>query len=534
MKNLNFLSTGQIFPPLEEAKRIGACAEYDLMYDGNTYAVEEMHFRQTLNNLNRLAVLLGWTDSYVAVEYNYFQLCSIKTADFVCGELPDIVSAAKDEKVRARQQKVLDDIRKSTNHDVKFYDGAIDVSKYGESYLRVYARDGKNTYTLQSPAIIIRVTDEEDDYEVLNYVVAWLTDNDTRLQVRIHGKGSYTKREYRVTAALTDDLSRQKRYRHAGTVNGKSDLYTLIQDRYTDEVFRCRLFKIAEQIGKDEVVPTYLDDFAIIQLSNVKNSDRTRGMSDYDRFDSVVASIQRTMTEVQLILDKYIAPSMAVPEDALTECDSTGENIMEIGKAIGVPDGGIIPQFLEPDLSKLEMCYRQLEFNVARIKELSEMGAALSSETNVSNISTETMRAQFASACKKAERLTTRNEGAVKKLFHLLSMHGYGEVIPEDDITITWYDGLPNDEEKEVRVAAAKVQAGLSNRKEEYMNRFCHTEEQADSMWDRYLQEQNDLNQISVAGAFNPFAAPNEDTDAGGDSDGNAETPPAKPEDNDE
>ena len=62
MTNLEFLKAGQIFPPLSEAKRIGACADYDLMFDGNTYAVEEKHFKETLKNLNKLATLLGWTD----------------------------------------------------------------------------------------------------------------------------------------------------------------------------------------------------------------------------------------------------------------------------------------------------------------------------------------------------------------------------------------------------------------------------------------------------------------------------------------
>ena len=143
MKNLDFLKAGQMFPPLEEAKRVGACIDYDLMYDGNTYAVEEKHFRQTLNNLNKLACLLGWTSSYVAVEYNYFQLCSIKTADFVCGEIPDIVSNASDGKEKKRQQEIIDTIRKETKFDIKHYDAWVDVSRYGESYLRIYAKNCK-------------------------------------------------------------------------------------------------------------------------------------------------------------------------------------------------------------------------------------------------------------------------------------------------------------------------------------------------------------------------------------------------------
>ena len=534
MKNLNFLGAGQIFPPLEEAKRIGAIVDYDLMFDGNTHAVEENHFKQTLRNLNKIAVMLGWTGSYISVEYNYFQLTSIKTADFVCGEIPDILSNAEDDSLRKRQPETIDEIRAFTIHDTKFYDGVTDVSKYGESYLRVYPHktESRNTYTLQSPAMIITVTDEEDDYEVTNYVVSWFNDVHTVLHVQIHYRGYYIKRDYKIREAVSHDLSKQRRYEEADTVNDKRDLYLLLNDRTTDEIFRCKPYVIESQIGADQLVETHLDDFAIIRLSNIKNSSRHHGMSDYDRIDSIVASIQRTVTQVQLIFDKYTTPTMAVPIEALAA--EGGEHVMQIGKAVGVPEGGIIPQFLEPDLSKLEYYFRQLEFNVDRIKELSEMGAALSSETNVSNISTETMKAQFASATKKAERLSTRNTDAVKKLFHLLSMYGYKEVIPEENISITWYDGLPNDEEKDVRVATMKVQSGLSNRREEYKNRFNHTDAEFDKMWDDYLEEQSDLNTVSAVGnMFNPFNPSNlpdsAKEDSGDGADGNGDKTAQKP-----
>ncbi len=517
MKNLNFLNKGQIFPPLEEAKRIGAIADYDLMFDGNTHAVEERHFRQTLDNINRLALLLGWRKTYMSVESNYFQLTSIKTADFVCGELPDILSASDDEAKKERQQNILDEIRKVTMHDKKFYDGIVDTSKYGEAYFRVYFSKqlNRNTYTLQSPAMIIPVTDEEDDYEITNYVVAWLKDN-KQLCVQIHYKGYYIKRDYKVREAFPSELCTSKRFEPYEADNAKSDLYSLVLDRATDEIFRCKAYKIEEQIGSDVKVETLLDDFAIVPLSNIKNSDRTHGMSDYDRIDSHVASNQRTLTEISLIFDKYTTPTMAVPTEALRE--DGGENIMEIGKAVGIPEGGIIPQFLEPDLAKLEYYFRMLEYNVARIKELSEMGAALTSETTISNISTETMKTLYASAIKKSQRLTSRNTESVKKLFHLLSMSGYGEPIPEDDINVVWYDGLPDDEQKEVLVATQKITAGLSSRKRELQTRFEHTPEEAEQIVQEALEEEADFNAVRALGGFtNPFNSPTSGADGSGE-----------------
>ncbi|MDE6441213.1 MAG: phage portal protein [Clostridia bacterium] len=507
MTNLDFLKEGQIFPPLSEAKRIGAIADYNLMFDGNTYAVEEKHFKETLKNLNKLAVLLGWTDSYVAVEYNYFKLLSKKTADFVCGEIPDITATNASDAKRKKEQAVLDDIRTNTQFDLKHYDAWLDVSKYGEEYLRIYTREKKNTFTLQSPAMIIRITDEEDDYEVKNYVVAWLSDNCKVLKVQIHYKGYYIVRSFSVeTCRGGEPFVNQKRYESANIENNKSDIYSLVCDRYTDEIFRCSFFRIKQQLKSDEKVNTGLDDFAIVPLTGIMDAERDHGVSDYDDISSIVSQMQRTMTQVQLIFDKYTTPTMGVPVEALTECEQTGENIVEIGRAIGIPENGVMPQFIEPDLTKLEMYFRQLEFSIARIKELSEMGAAFNADSSVGNVAVETMKATYTSAIKKAERLTTKNTDNIKRLFHLISMVGYDCIVPVEDIQITWYDGLPNDEEKDVRIANTKVQGGLSSRKAEYQNRFNGTEEGFDDMWTQLLQEENDMNSMRAVGSmFNPF-----------------------------
>lgn len=512
MTNLDFLKAGQIFPPLSEAKRIGACADYDLMFDGNTYAVEERHFKETLKNLNKLAVLLGWTDSYIAVEYNYFKLLSKKTADFVCGEIPDITATNKNDTVRKKEQAVLDDIRTATAFDLKHYDAWLDVSKYGEEYFRVYTRANeagkKNTFTLQSPAMIIRVMDEEDDYEVKNYVVAWISDNCKILKVQIHFKGYYIARSYSLAPCMgSEPFVNQKRYESAADVeNNKTDLYTLVRDRYTDEIFRCSFFKIKEQLSEDEKVETHLDDFAIVPITGIMDAVRNHGVSDYDDISSIVSQMQRTMTQVQLIFDKYTTPTMGVPVDALMQCEENGENIVEIGRAIGIPEGGVMPQFIEPDLTRLEMYFRQLEFSIARIKELSEMGAAFNADSSVGNVAVETMKATYTSALKKAERLTTKNTDNIKRLLHLISMVGYDCLVPVEDIQITWYDGLPNDEEKDVRVATMKVQSGFTSRKDEYINRFNHTQEAFDDMWTQLLQEESDMNSVrTVGGMFNPF-----------------------------
>ena len=144
MTDLNFLSVGKLFPPIEEAKRIGAYTEYDLLFDGNSHAVEAKHFRETLKNLNTLAMKMGWTDSYLSIEMNYFRFISKKTMDFVCGEYPDITAGDK-------KNELIDEIRRETVFDKKHNDAWLSVSRYGLCPLRIYRDGAHDTFTLVNP-----------------------------------------------------------------------------------------------------------------------------------------------------------------------------------------------------------------------------------------------------------------------------------------------------------------------------------------------------------------------------------------------
>lgn len=440
MTNLDFLNAGQIFPPLSEAKRIGKCADYGFMYDGNVFAAEERHFKETQKNLNRVADLLGRADGYTAVVYNYFKLLSKKTADCICGDFPDIKATNTNETVGQKEQVVLDAVRADTVFDIKHYDAWLDVSKYGEAYFRVYTLGNKNTFTLLSPAAVIRVTDGEDGYEVKNFVVARFDDNCEGLKVEIHFKGYYIARTYRIERCAAEELFiNQIRYEIAAVDNPNPELYTLVRDRYTDEIFRCPFFRLKEQTVADEKVETQLDDFAIVPITGIADAARSGGVSDYDDVAPLISQMQSTMNQMQLVFDKYTIPTIGVSADALTQCEENGANIFETGKAISISESGVMPQFIEPDFSRLEIYFRQLEFSLARIKELSEMGAAFDPDGSAANHGVENLK-------RKAARLTARNTANIKKLLHLISMNGYERAVPVEDISVIWNGGYSSRE----------------------------------------------------------------------------------------
>jgi hypothetical protein len=113
----------------------------------------------------------------------------------------------------------------------------------------------------------------------------------------------------------------------------------------------------------------------------------------------------------------------------------------------------------------------------------------------------------YTSELKKAERLTTRNTDKVKKLFSLLSK-SYGTAIPEDEISVTWYDGLPNSEQADITISEMKIRNHLTSRREELRTRYNKTEEEIDVIMEEAMQEQSDFSTYNaVGGGFGGFGS---------------------------
>lgn len=518
MTDLSFLSIGKAFPPIEEAKRIAECTENELLFEGNSHAAETKHFRETLSNLNKLALKLGWTDSYLAVELNFFKFMSKKTMDFVCGEYPDITVSGDNRKNKGEKspkQKVIDEIRKNTQFDEKHGDTWIKVPMYGSCPWRIY-RDGEHdTFTLVQPQNFFKIVSPEDPYKVTQYVITNLAYDEkvkkVILTAQIHEKGQFTTRQFycKPFSGFPAGKINGLRYVQQAMYNTeKANIYTLILDRLTDEIFRWAPVTIEQEITKNPVpTPTNLDDFAIIEINNIKKSDGVYSACDYADVESIVAAQQRVLTEVQLIFDKYTVPTGYGDSDMLAFDEHVGENFFEIGKWYGIPRDGVVPGFIQPDISRLEVYFRKLEYLDKQLQILSEFGGVMSAGGVPSGIAVDTMKSMYTSELKKAERLTTRNTDKVKKLFSLLSK-SYGTAISEDEISVTWYDGLPNSEQADITVSEMKIRNHLTSRREELRTRYNKTEEEIDDIMEEVMQEQSDFSTYNaVSGGFGGFGS---------------------------
>ena len=516
MTDLSFLSIGKAFPPIEEAKRIAECTENELLFEGNSHAAETKHFRETLSNLNKLALKLGWTDSYLAVELNFFKFMSKKTMDFVCGEYPDITVSGNNKKRKEKKnpkQEIINEIRKNTQFDEKHGDTWIKVPMYGSCPWRIYRDGDHDTFTLVQPQNFFKIVSPEDPYKVTQYVITNLAYDEkvkkVVLTAQIHEKGKFTTRQFycKPFSGFPAGKINGLRYAQQAMYNTeKANIYTLILDRLTDEIFRWSPVTIEQEITKNPVpTPTNLDDFAIIEINNIKKSDGVYSACDYADVESIVAAQQRVLTEVQLIFDKYTVPTGFGDVDMMNFDDKVGENFFEIGKWYGIPRDGVKPEFIQPDISRLEVYFRKLEYLDKQLQILSEFGGVMGSGTVPSGIAVDTMKSMYTSELKKAERLTTRNTDKIKKLFSLLSK-SYGTAISEDEISVTWYDGLPNSEQADITISEMKIRNHLTSRREELRTRYNKTEEEIDDIMEEVMQEQSDFSTYNaVGGGFGGF-----------------------------
>lgn len=518
MTDLSFLEIGKAFPPIEEAKRIAECIENELLFEGNSHAAETKHFRETLSNLNKLALKLGWTDSYLAVELNFFKFMSKKTMDFVCGEYPDITvssDSGKKKGTKNPKQEIIDTIRKNTQFDEKHGDTWIKVPMYGSCPWRIYRDGDHDTFTLVKPQNFFKVVSPEDPYKVTQYVITNLAYDEEKKKViltaQIHEKGQFTTRQFycKPFSGFPAGKINGLRYVQQAMYNTeKANIYTLILDRLTDEIFRWSPVVIEQEITQTSTpTPTNLDDFAIIEINNIKNADGVYSACDYADVESIVAAQQRVLTEVQLIFDKYTVPTGYGDSDMLAFDERVGENFFEIGKWYGIPQGGVIPGFIQPDISRLEVYFRKLEYLDKQLQILSEFGGVMSAGVVPSGIAVDTMKSMYTSELKKAERLTTRNTDKLKKLFSLLSK-SYGTLIPEDEISVTWYDGLPNSEQADITISEMKIRNHLTSRREELRTRYNKTEEEIDDIMEEVMQEQSDFATYNaMGGGFGGFGS---------------------------
>lgn len=406
LTNLDWIAPGKPFPPKSEKQRIKVYRENEKLFDGAHNAVFGEGFQEIEKYLKKRHV-----DPMVI--FNYPQLLTKKTADFVCGEMPDITVGKENSD---DLNSALDDM----GFGVVLYEAAMDLVRFGDAPVKIMS----DRISAASPDCWFPIVDATDLKRETHHVIAFPTDPDEdnrfrKIYVEIHTPGQVETREY--SAEPHEDG--------------------------TDIVF-------GSQIGGAKIRKTGLDGFGVLVLKNVSSSKNIHGMDDYGIMKSIVQGLMWRIHCVDQVLNKHSEPSMSVPESAMTFDKKYGW-YLDLGKAF------VRNNKDDPDINyvtwdgNLESCFKEIDILINQLYILTEMGAAFmdGGEGGRANSGTA-LKLRMVSPRIKARRIASINTHTVKNLI-VSAAHIKGlRDIKVQDIGLTWNDGLPDDRKETAEIIA--------------------------------------------------------------------------------
>ncbi len=392
LTDLDFLESGSAFPPISERKRLEEYRRNEILFNSGIP-------NEWQSDFSAIARRLGKKQSEIDTVFNYQQLISKKTADFVCGEPPTLETEQDTDKIikLLEQQEFFN----------KLYEMFIDISRFGNAVLKFKDK----SFTAVSPMFWFPICDKSDLKTIVQHVIAYPVNPDRNgkmqsLYVEIHEKGSFIERLYKFGGNI-------------GTV----------------------------EYEKKHV--TGLDDFAVQVLTNVTSSTSLFGMSDYKIISSIIEKLMWRFSCIDSVLDKHSEPSMSGPESAMTYDEQFGVSYLNLGKYFARADNE------SPDLKyitwdgNLESSFKEAEMLFNQLYILSEMGQAFA-DAGGNDSSGTALKLRLVSPRVKAARLAKLNNARVKSIIcTLCSLNGIS--VDYSGLTLHWNDGLPVDETEQIQ-----------------------------------------------------------------------------------
>lgn len=427
LHDLNWLQTNKPFPPKKEKDRLKRYRQNAMLFDGEHFFTSDYRYRDGTpvdsigvydKSVRRISRVIGNFEEVVSfpVLINYQRLMTMKMADLVCGEYPTITGSTPEENAQIKE------VREYSQLDSKLYSSVIDISRYGDSVIRIYKDDdGKVTFTNWDPSEWFPIVSQDGTNTITHHCLCWIEDisddltPDYRLHVQIHEvkkPGTYEARVYKMDSI-------------GGTI-GK-----LIR-------------------SQTQTVSTGLDVCAVLHLKSFSVTNTIYGYDDYMPIDSLLAEILARVGQISVILDKHADPNITGPVSMLEVDEHTGEYRLRTGKFYAVSPGEEQPKYMVWE-GQLSAAFKQLEFLINQLYIVSEMGSALLGDSNGGSqaISGTAMRFKMAGPLAKARRIANSLTLPIRQLISVLT----GSAIPYDRISIFWSDGLPDDPRENIEMA---------------------------------------------------------------------------------
>lgn len=430
--NLDWLNTGEAFPPRCEQARIRRYNENVMLFNGDHFSDGIFRHRgPTWGSMelykqcaSRISRVVGNFEDIISfpILMNYQRLMSLKMADLVCGEYPTITGGTSEE------NETLKDVREEVDFDSKLYSTVLDISRYGDAVWREYLEDGQKTFTCWDPREWYPIVSQDGTLKVTCHCLCWKenkTSNsmvaDWYLHVQLHWcdqerLGTYEEREYKLSS-------------DGGSIG---------------------------KLLSTKTVVTGFDRCAVFNLRAFATTDTVYGYDDYMPIDSILAEIMVRISQISAILDKHADPNITGPASMLELNPETGEYYLRAGKFFATSPGENKPEYMTWD-GQLSAAFNQLEFLINQLYILTEMGSALlgSVGSGTEAVSGTAMRFKMTNPLAKARRIANSLTKPVRNL--LSDLCG----VPTKNISVFWSDGLPDDPRENVEIC--KLATGVEN-----------------------------------------------------------------------
>jgi len=465
--NLDWLEEAKYFPPVSEIPRLKGYADNSNLFEDRPSLVlkpYEDRLKKIITSLNDDNWLSGWFN-YCP---NYWQLSTIKTADLMIGDKPNI-------KYEKKQNKV-DEALQYTDFFTKLNEMVFDNDSLGDCIVRPYIdSNSRRNFVSQDPSMWFPVVNPENIKEVKTDVLAWI--------VCTHQDANNPSRnKYELHAKIQNRGTFSVEYRKYSIKRMKIKEYT---DQITGETFlNYEVYMIGRLLDTKIETATYSQ--LVIHIPSITTSRSVYGTSNYERITATVAEIAIRESLASFILDQNSAPRLSAPDSAFVR---KGDRwvLKTGGRNFVVKAGEQAPIYITWDgnLSSNEERIKQLK---SELYSLSEMGTVLNHDDINSSQGYEALEVKMINPKLKARRMCTRFEAPLKQLIAYLIDD---KETKEEDISIIFNDGVPATENQTLDMAQKKKNLGVSLRSV-LIEYFGLSEEEADAEVEKARQESAD------------------------------------------
>jgi hypothetical protein len=423
----SYFQRGKPWPPSEEVGMGRRLTIYDqnlklwkCKHD-EVYVVLKKLYSDSDDEALKVLMLLNWHKNL-----------STLWADLLLSEKPKIKAGdetrdAGGNIVVPAEQAYIKDLIERLGLWLKAYALRIDMSRYGAGVAKVMAEEGqpaklqavppKNWFPVIGP-----------DGTAVGHIIAWTTDGHV-LNVEIHSDGWIESSKF---------------------VLNEGNIASLPFD----------IVDIETGYPKPLVFP----------VLNAVTSDDIYGTDDYQDCDPPIKRLEITFTRIGRILDAHSEPAFAVPEESIgPKNPATGERKFNSKTRIfPMEDGDQLPQYITWD-GQLTAAFMLIDKVLTQLYTISETcRCAFEPDTLGNAVSGKALRMLMMRPLKKSERAKLQFDPAFKDILKAISYldvkNKVTGAVRLDQIDITWYDGLPEDEMEQAQVGQIKKASGYSTK----------------------------------------------------------------------